>query len=234
MELVRRNGDIKIDRSRWWLERGVGKKEERKKERHGGNGLGEGGMYGDFESCDSTIKLDEFCSWLVVVPATLCPFLPSHRSPPVIYYGSTALSHPLPPSICCTTGEKEEDRNLSHFLLPANFRREREGRFKYNAIIPRARKRMTESRMIHQSRAVSAELIRGRSVHGFSRFSNVSIETLTFHRSPERRIQLAIREDRSSVHRATSNTVLTEALRTSRSVPRRPEQDGGLSSKCRE
>lgn len=73
MELVRRNGDIKIDRSRWWLERGggVGKKEERKKERHGGNGLGEGGMYGDFESCDSTIKLGEFCSWLVVVPATL-------------------------------------------------------------------------------------------------------------------------------------------------------------------
>lgn len=173
-------------------------------------------MYGDFESCDSTIKLGEFCSWLVV-----CPFPPSHRSPPVIYYGSTALSHPLPPSICCTTGEKEEDRNLSRFLLPANFRREREGRFKYNAIIPRARKRMTGSRMIHQSRAVSAELIRGRSVHGFSRFSNVSIETLTFHRSPERRIQLAIREDRSSVHRATSNTVLTEALRTSRSVPRR-------------
>lgn len=162
------------------------------------------------------------------------PFPPSHRSPPVIYYGSTALSHLLPPSICCTTGEKEEDRNLSRFLLPANFRREREGRFKYNAIIPRARKRMTGSRMIHQSRAVSAELIRGRSVHGFSRFSNVSIETLTFHRSPERRIQLAIREDRSSVHRATSNTVLTEALRTSRSVPRRPEQDGGLSSKCRE
>lgn len=65
-----------------------------------------------------------------------------------------------PPSISCTTGEKEEDRNLSRFLLPANFRREREGRFKYNAIIPRARKRMTESRMIHQSRAVSAELIR--------------------------------------------------------------------------
>lgn len=193
-------------------------------------------MYGDFESCDSTInyktrRVLQLAGRRARYPLPLSPFSPFSTRYLLRF---DRLISPSPPSICCTTGEKEEDRNLSHFLLPANFRREREGRFKYNAIIPRARKRMTESRMIHQSRAVSAELIRGRSVHGFSRFSNVSIETLTFHRSPERRIQLAIREDRSSVHRATSNTVLTEALRTSRSVPRRPEQDGGLSSKCRE
>lgn len=42
-----------------------GRKKERKEERHGGNRLGGGGgMYGDFESCDSTIKLGEFCSFL--------------------------------------------------------------------------------------------------------------------------------------------------------------------------
>lgn len=30
-------------------------------------------MYGDSESCDSTIKLGEFCSWRGVVPLTLAP-----------------------------------------------------------------------------------------------------------------------------------------------------------------
>lgn len=38
-------------------------------------------MYGDSESCDSTIKLGEFCSWRGVVPLTL-PSLPSLPPPP--------------------------------------------------------------------------------------------------------------------------------------------------------
>lgn len=37
-------------------------------------------MYGDSESCDSTIKLGEFCSWRGVVPLTLAlPSLPPRR-----------------------------------------------------------------------------------------------------------------------------------------------------------
>jgi len=35
-------------------------------------------MYGDSESCDSTIKLGEFCSWRGVVPLARPPTLPPH------------------------------------------------------------------------------------------------------------------------------------------------------------
>lgn len=105
------------------------------------------------------------------------------------------LISPSPPFDLLHNWRKRRRSKFISLPPPCKFSKGARRRFKYNAIIPRARKRMTESRMIHQSRAVSAELIRGRSVHGFSRFSNVSIETLTFHRSPERRIQLAIREE---------------------------------------
>lgn len=47
-------------------------------------------MYGDSESCDSTIKLGEFCSWRGVVPLTLPP-LP----PPVPAAPNPRLSRPL-------------------------------------------------------------------------------------------------------------------------------------------
>ena len=85
-ELIGRNGDIKIDVSRWWWN--CWRKEVRRRfvqkdtsnrsgtawcgeVRRGGEREHTGGMYGDLESCDSTIKLGEFCSWRGVVPTAL-------------------------------------------------------------------------------------------------------------------------------------------------------------------
>jgi len=64
------------------------------------------GMYGDSESCDSTIKLAEFCSWRSIVPlarppsqallrAALIPF-PFRRS--AVIYGLIRLIFPTTPN----------------------------------------------------------------------------------------------------------------------------------------
>lgn len=68
------------------------------------------GMYGDSESCDSTIKLGEFCSWRGVVPLTLAPSFATgarRRSAPLapfpfrrsaVIYGLIRLIFPATPN----------------------------------------------------------------------------------------------------------------------------------------
>lgn len=50
-------------------------------------------MYGDSESCDSTIKLGEFCSWRGVVPPSL--FLRYHPPPSPVPDTNPRLFRPL-------------------------------------------------------------------------------------------------------------------------------------------
>lgn len=68
---------------RWWKEvrrRFVQKDTSNRVERRGEEKGTHRGMYGDLESCDSTIKLGEFCSWRGVVPTTL--YAPLHPLSP--------------------------------------------------------------------------------------------------------------------------------------------------------
>jgi len=72
------------------------------------------GMYGDSESCDSTIKLGEFCSWRGVAARRAhslsfppfrgylrfdSPYLPGHPQTPAVYPRSSPRPVPrkLPP-----------------------------------------------------------------------------------------------------------------------------------------
>lgn len=126
LALIGRNGDIKIDMSQCvgvggWRKKADGDggsckktgeslEEMREKERK------RRGMYGDFESCDSTIKLGEFCSWRGVSysPHSTHPFtfsfhithpFPFHRSAVIyglirlIFYTTIPPPFPYPPRL---------------------------------------------------------------------------------------------------------------------------------------